>query len=389
MASGGETGVVNGDEVESLQKIRKTQANAETMDEKISKKSKRKQNAAAKDLLDLQTKDQDVGHKEKSKRKQNAAAKNLLDLQTKDQDVGHKDPTPSADNQREVEASSKRTKKTKSAKTSSKNKLNESNLEHEKDSGVEIDPLQAHTNSGTDKSPQVSLHTTEGNYKGRPVEDECAENMLPPAKKLPKTSRSGSGTDKSSQVPLHTTEDNYKGRPVEDKYAEQMLHPEKKLPKASRSGTTALQSSKSDKFTSIPEEERRPSTLNATETSINSEKKSEALTVSNSKLGNSKSRVRQNKLGNEGQSGAGQGVRKASVNDIGEVVNGSQNDKGVLAKLGAIFKDDSSGTSEDEDGDNSDASTRTPSDNSFSSDYSDGESNVNLSSPRNGNPNSI
>ncbi|GMY33100.1 microtubule-associated protein futsch-like [Fagus crenata] len=59
LASGGETGDVNGDEVESLQQISKTQANAETMDEKMSKKSKKKQDAAAKNLLDLQTKDQD------------------------------------------------------------------------------------------------------------------------------------------------------------------------------------------------------------------------------------------------------------------------------------------------------------------------------------------
>ena len=64
MASGGETGDVNGDEVESLQQISKTQANAETMDEKMSKKSKKKQDAAAENLLDLQTKDQDVGHKD-------------------------------------------------------------------------------------------------------------------------------------------------------------------------------------------------------------------------------------------------------------------------------------------------------------------------------------
>jgi hypothetical protein len=64
LASGGETGDVNGDEVESLQQISKTQANAETMDEKMSKKSKKKQDAAAKNLLDLQTKDQDVGHKD-------------------------------------------------------------------------------------------------------------------------------------------------------------------------------------------------------------------------------------------------------------------------------------------------------------------------------------
>lgn len=437
-ASGGETGDANGDEVEHLKKIIKTQANAENVDEKMSKKSKKKKKATSKILLDLKTKDQDAGDKDptpsadnqmevqasggetgdvngddmdsskqisktqanaenmakkmskKSKKKQSATAENLLDLQTTDQDVGHKDLTHSADNQREVQASSKSTKKTKSTKKSTKNKSNESNLKLEKDSGVEIDPLHAQTNCVTDKSSQVPLHTTEGNSKGRPVEDEHSEQILSPEEKVPKASRSDSGTGKSSQVPLHTTESNYKERPVEDKGAEHMLHPEKKLPKASRSGKTAPQSSMSDTFTSIPKEVTRPGTLNASETRINSERKSEALAVLKSNLGNSKNLVHQNKLFNENKSGAGQGVRKASVNDTGEVLNSSQHDKSLLTKLGAIFKDDSSGSSEDEDGvDNSDASTRTPSDNSFSSDFSDGESNAKLNSPRNGNSISV
>ena len=433
-ASGGETGDVNGDEVEHLKQISKTQANAENVDEKMSKKSKKKKKATSKILLDLKAKDQDAGDKDltpsadnqmevqasggetgddmdfskqisktqanaeimdkkmskKSKKKQSATAENLLDFQTKDQDVGHKDQTHSAENQREVQASSKSTKKTKSAKTSTKNKLNESNLKHEKDSGVEIDSLHAQMNCVTDKSSQVPLHTTEGNSKGRPVEDEQSEQVLPPDEKVPKASRTDSGTGKSSQVPLHTTKSNYKGRPVEDKGAEHMLHPEKKLPKASRSGKTGPQSSMSDTFTSIPKEVTRPGTLNASETRINSERKSEALAVSKSNLGNSKNLVHQNKLFNENKSGAGQGVIKASVIDTGEVVNSSQHDKSLLTKLGTIFKDDSSGSSEDEDGvDNSDASTRTPSDNSFSSDFSDGESNAKLNSPRNGNSISV
>lgn len=436
-ASGGETGDANGDEVEHLKKIIKTQANVENVDEKMSKKSKKKK-ATSKIPLDLKTKDQDAGDEDptpsadnqmevqasggetgdvngddmdsskqisktqanaenmakkmskKSKKKQSATAENLLDLQTKDQDVGHKDLTHSTDNQREVQASSKSTKKTKSTKKSTKNKSNESNLKHEKDSGVEINPLHAQTNCVTDKSSQVPLHTTEGNSKGRPVEDEHSEQILSPEEKVPKASRSDSGTGKSSQVPLHTTESNYKERPVEDKGAEHMLHPEKKLPKASRSGKTAPQSSMSDTFTSIPKEVTRPGTLNASETRINSERKSEALAVLKSNLGNSKNLVHQNKLFNENKSGAGQGVRKASVNDTGEVLNSSQHDKSLLTKLGAIFKDDSSGSSEDEDGvDNSDASTRTPSDNSFSSDFSDGESNAKLNSPRNGNSISV
>jgi hypothetical protein len=275
-----ETGDVNGDEMESLQQISKTQVNAENMDEKMRKKSKKKQNSTA---------------------------KNLLDLQRKDQDVCHKD---SADNQREVEASSKMTN-------------------------------EKQGSGGKSQAGNSSTIQLQGSLS----KDECAEHML---------------------------------------------HPEKKLLKVSRSGMKAPRSTKSDKFTSIPEDVRRRSVVNDSETSINSERKSEAFAVSKSNLGNSKNIVHQSKLVSEIQSGVGRGVKKNSVNDIGEVVNNSEQDKSLLAKSGAIFKDDSSGSSEDEDGMvNSDASTRTPSDNSVSSNYSDGESNANLNSPQNGNTNCV
>jgi hypothetical protein len=283
LATGRDAGDVYGDEVQSLQKISKTRANTENMDEKMRKKSKKKQNSTAKDLLDVQT---------------------------KAQDVGHKDPTPSADNQREVEASSKMTN-------------------------------EKQGSGGKSQAGNSSTIQLQGSLS----KDECAEHML---------------------------------------------HPEKKLLKVSRSGMKAPRSTKSDKFTSIPEDVRRRSVVNDSETSINSERKSEAFAVSKSNLGNSKNIVHQSKLVSEIQSGVGRGVKKNSVNDIGEVVNNSEQDKSLLAKSGAIFKDDSSGSSEDEDGMvNSDASTRTPSDNSVSSNYSDGESNANLNSPQNGNTNCV
>ncbi|XP_027334850.1 uncharacterized protein LOC113849273 isoform X2 [Abrus precatorius] len=62
---------------------------------------------------------------------------------------------------------------------------------------------------------------------------------------------------------------------------------------------------------------------------------------------------------------------KDSGKNLGGFVSKTQQKKSLLA--GAIFKDDSSGTSEDEV-DNSDASTRTPSDNPLLSDFSDGDS---------------
>jgi hypothetical protein len=285
LATGLEAGDVHGDEVQSLQKISKTQVNAENMDEKMRKKSKKKQNSTA---------------------------KNLMDLQTKAQDVGHKDPTPSADNQMEVEASCKMT--------------NEKQGSGEK--------------------------SQSGNSSTIQLQESLSKNVR----------------------------------------AEDMLHPEKKVLKVSRSGMKTPRSTKSDKFTSIPEDVRRPSVVKDSDTSIILDRKSEALAVSKSNLGNSKSIVHQSKfgLGNEIQSGVARGVGNAFVNDNGEVVNNSEQDKSLLAKLGAIFKDDSSGSSEDGDGMvKSDASTRTPSDDSFSSDCSDGEGNPNLNSPRNGNSNPV
>ncbi|XP_061370088.1 uncharacterized protein LOC133312828 [Gastrolobium bilobum] len=70
---------------------------------------------------------------------------------------------------------------------------------------------------------------------------------------------------------------------------------------------------------------------------------------------------------------------KASGNDVWRVVSRKQQKRSLLA--GEIFKDDSSGTSEDEgEVDNSDASTRIPLDNSVLSDFSDGDSSAGFNS---------
>ncbi|KAB1201207.1 hypothetical protein CJ030_MR0G004688 [Morella rubra] len=234
LGTGQQSGDVHGDEVDSVQHISKTQANGENMEEKMRKKPKKKKNSTA---------------------------KNLLGSQTKDQDVGHKDSTPSADNQRTVEASSKMTNE-----------------------------------------------------------------------------KQGSGG--KSQADKSSTTLQLQGSLPNDEGAEHTLNPEKKLLKVSRIGRNDSQSPKSHESTSVLEDARRSKVDTASVTSINSERKSAAFIVSNSKLGNSKYIVHPNKLGNGSQSGVGQGVRKA--NDIGEVVNSSEHEKSLLAKSGAIFKDDRS-----------------------------------------------
>lgn len=74
-------------------------------------------------------------------------------------------------------------------------------------------------------------------------------------------------------------------------------------------------------------------------------------------------------------------VSKASSEKKGKVVNNSRREMSLLSTPGAIFRDGSSESSEDGNGVvNSDASTKTPSDNSSSSGYSEGE----VKSPVNG-----
>ncbi|XP_057509032.1 uncharacterized protein LOC130791764 isoform X1 [Actinidia eriantha] len=82
-------------------------------------------------------------------------------------------------------------------------------------------------------------------------------------------------------------------------------------------------------------------------------------------------------------------VSETSNKKMGEVVNSSQHQKSLLATPGAIFKDWTSESSKDESGsENSDSGTKTPSDNSSSSDYSEGETSS-LETPRHGNSKSL
>ncbi|XP_058753965.1 leashin-like [Vicia villosa] len=100
------------------------------------------------------------------------------------------------------------------------------------------------------------------------------------------------------------------------------------------------------------------------------EKQRKHIPTSNAKLEEGLNKMVQNK------------ARKASGNDAKRVASNSQQKKSLLD--GAIFKDDSDSASEDEDkAYNSDASTRTPSDNSIPSDL-DGYDSPGLDSQQNG-----
>ncbi|KAJ1392867.1 hypothetical protein SESBI_35452 [Sesbania bispinosa] len=147
------------------------------------------------------------------------------------------------------------------------------------------------------------------------------------------------------------------------------IHPDKKVPNVDKTGQDAKLSSRSDSAMSSIGEKRKPrKNAGNAEKSMDVKKRRERIPMSNSKLEGSNKMV-QNKAG------------KASGNNVGRVVSNTQQKKSLLA--GAIFKDDSSSTSEDEV-DNSDASTRTPSDTSILSDFSDGDSSSGLDSQQNG-----
>ncbi|KAJ7957650.1 COP1-interacting protein 4 [Quillaja saponaria] len=392
--------------VGALEQISKTPDNAENVDKK-----KRK----------------------KSKKKESSTTKNLADMRTKDQGVEHGDLQQYSDSKMDREHSIKVKKKTKSESTNSTNKITRSDLVPQKDSGTNA--VHAQLDSGIADSSQAPWNAPIANYMGRPLEanvgtdpsnNMCADeadshlevtlknsnfnvnqhfvagqyqheaidsgdvpvdkvNSVGKVDTKRKSERNenrvNSTEEKSHAANFITTQ--HQGLSSKDEVGVPRLQSDRMFSNVCRTGLEAQSSNKSDSLHSIVEGDRKPVLIKTSGKNTHSDKRIEALPVSNSKLEGSKKAVRQNKMGKEHQSGVvnyPMGVRKATGN-IGEVVNNAQLKKNLLTTSAAIFKDDSSGSSEDDD---SDASTRTPSDNSLSSDYSDGESNADLNSSQYG-----
>lgn len=142
-----------------------------------------------------------------------------------------------------------------------------------------------------------------------------------------------------------------------------------------------LLSSKSDKFKIRAEEVPGAKVIVVTP---NLEKDSETSAASGSDM----KRTKNVKAGNKRRSGVDRyrlAFRKSSHQHSEEVVDTSERKKSLLATSVPIFEDEGSGSSAEAEGiEDSDASTRTPSD-KLLSDYSDGDSNANLDSPWDGN----
>ncbi|CAL8994086.1 unnamed protein product [Prunus brigantina] len=419
----------DGNEVETLEQIGKPQENAESMNQYM---------------------------KNKSKRKQSATTKNLLNLQAEGENVGILDPALTTDNKTEVVDNTSRNSKLE--KTTPVKQSNGNALESDKDYGIETDLIPARSNSMSieSKVPSLSLEHVpngrplEANVTGNPPANGCSnegdndmevscdgntvnfdkhlvpsqrqhevvasgemhaeevtgtnrvDNKPKDKKKRKKLDVHSSGPFSDLQSPLKSNENQgIGGKTVAcnsssiqpqgslSKGDDVMPQHEKKVPKkVPKTGTKAPSSDVSGKMNSVSEAARKHSVAMVSGTNTRTGKKKEVSSVSNPNLKKSNNKADQNKMGNKRQSGVNRtrvASGKASGIDHGEVVNSSQNKK-LSAIPRTIFKDDSSGSSEDEDEvDVSQASTQTPSDYSSSSSYSDGESNADMSSPRSGN----
>ncbi|KAG4923137.1 hypothetical protein JHK87_048677 [Glycine soja] len=276
----------------------------------------------------------DKRQRKKSNDKQTSTSKIISSMLTKDKVLDSKKPSPSSDSGTHGKPSVAVTKKSKSTSTKSTNKSSKTNLELVEES-VRLELSDSRFNTGGKDAAQQSTRSGE-------KDDDNLEAINGQAH----------AEDLSSSQQLLSKEE-----------LDVRSHPCKKVPNVHRAGQDSKLSGRSDRAMSLFGENRKAH-VNASGKSMDLEKRRKHVPVSNSKPEGSIKMV-QNKAG------------KASGNNIHGVASKIQQKKSLLS--GAIFKDDSSGTSVDEV-DNSDASTRTPSYNPLLSDFSDGDSSSGLDS---------
>ncbi|KAK4283513.1 hypothetical protein QN277_000456 [Acacia crassicarpa] len=353
---------VDGINVGFMENISKTEAHAENPSEKRSKKSKKKQTPTTKVVSEMPTNDQVLHSKE---------------------------PPPSSPSRLTMELTSKKKKKSRST-----NKSSGPILEPERD--VETEPPHSPSNApkGNYKSPSGAKETAINSVSSSGHEDD--NHLKAPTKKEKidaeqhMASEKGQhkdivsddilvdkkGADGTDIEPMtrknRKVRDALKGNTHGGKLSstKQLLskvdgglgiNPDEKVPKVCKTRQEPYLSSQSNSVKSSIKEKKMPQANKSSGKSVNLEKNNEAFPVSNSKPKALKKMV-QKKVG------------KASGNNVEGVVSKREQKKSLLA--GTIFKDDSSGTSEDKDEKiyDSSTSTRSPSDVSLQSDYSDDDS---------------
>lgn len=222
--------------------------------------------------------------------------------------------------------------------------------------------LQGTVPSVTDKGDDFSTHNIDSleQTKTKPNAQNVDEQV---SKRLKNISN-----NKQTSIPKGTSDMLTNGHVFGSK-EESVVNRIDKAPNAHKSGQVVKLSSQSDSGMSSIGEYRKPPN-SASGRSMDLEKQMKHIPTSNAKLEEGFNKMVQNKAG------------KASGNDAMRVVSNSQQKKSLLE--GAIFEDDSDSASEDEDtAYDSDASTRTPSDNSIPSDL-DGYDSPDLDSQQNG-----
>ncbi|XP_021293166.1 dentin sialophosphoprotein-like isoform X2 [Herrania umbratica] len=399
------------DVLESLQQCNNAPANAENMDKKSRKKTKKKSSTVV----------------------------NPPELQGKD-DVDHRDSTILADNMSEVSASSKSTRKTKVVNSSSAAQLNGSDWGSKSKTGFGISPVDTQLDS--------SQNTLKANREGRPIQDvvkghhpksasvvdgnngievPCESERIESQHQHEIVDFGGIVVDKVTDKKGVETEvkgkrkkkkpDEQSGRSTHDLSSSLMLNGNQlKKAKAQAAKSSSIQSqrssskvepynspvqssktcltisgraakeplqstNKSEKVNSIPKESQRPIDINSSRMHTGLGKNNDCA-ASRSTLERSKNPINLKGGSNEHQSHLD--IAKDSGSNNRKVVNSLENKKSLLAIAGPIFKHDDKESSDDDVVDDSDDSTRSPSDNSSSDDDSD----MNGSSSRNGSYNS-
>ncbi|CAL5349764.1 unnamed protein product [Camellia sinensis] len=376
----------------------------------------------------------------KKRLNQNTAAKSLPDFPSKEQGFGGEELTPSNGRQIEVDTTSRTKRKSKSVKTNSKNQLTGQELEHGSfhpqqilktvdstqvplsdvdDSALKngnIDNADGHIEVSKCDGDMVNFKdyfvSVEHKHEVTPVElvvDKASEERRSAgdmkakkkAKKLVVTS-SATSPDLQNSLKLYVNQGSERkshGRNSshvqcqeslsKDEHNEVGLH--SKSSKVSKNVVKAPDSDRAEQIKTIPQEAKQVGAVNGSKTigSVPAHSKrnneSSSATILGSESSEKNLRNRKETKHQLSMDRHHAKVSKASSKTMGKVVNSSRSEKGLLATPGAIFGDGSSESSEDESGAvNSDATTRTPSDNSSSSGSSEVESKSNLDSPRNG-----
>ncbi|KAI4336641.1 hypothetical protein L6164_015141 [Bauhinia variegata] len=372
----------------SSEHISKNQANAENEHSKRRKKAKKKQISAAKGLPDMLTEDQVPDRKEplpfsdsrtlekpssqiadKTQALANAPEENYKQGPLEVNGIAKLSMQLSGDDNNHLEVPS-----------NDKFDADRSIFGQQKHEAIVSDDMVSDKGNDTEKT-DMELMTGKDKHKLGAIEIQTHAESSSPRQPQVMLSKDEVALDKmngmertdielitgNNKPKLEATEGKTHGMLSKDMDDGLRIRSDKKIQKVHRPGPEAPSSSQSNSVTSTIEENRRPRVSKASGKIIQLEKKKDPFPASNSLLEGSKKMV-QNKAGN------------TSRNNSGGVVGKTDKKKSLLA--GEILKTDSSSSSEDEV--DSNASTRTPSDNSFSSDYSDGESNANLSALQNG-----